>query len=180
MKYWPVPLSYEKTLPSRGSSGVFWEDRGDRHHCGIDIYAPTGCNVIAIEEGIVLETGVFTSPDGNPYWTITYFILIRHRSGLVAKYAELGEALVKSGEEVTAGQVIGRVGSVLDLDKIGEDSPLYIQDLKKTGKPSMLHFELYQSHPGMLDQYLGGNVFNRKMPDFLLDPSEYLRSIPKV
>lgn len=58
MRYWPVPDSYSKNIPLHGSSGSFWENRGDRYHCGVDIYAPPGSKVIAIECGEVIDLGV--------------------------------------------------------------------------------------------------------------------------
>ena len=57
-KYWPVPDSYSKYIPVNGNPGSFWEDRNDRHHCGIDIYAPIGSDVVSIEDGQVIETGI--------------------------------------------------------------------------------------------------------------------------
>ena len=63
LKYWPVPNSHSKIVPTAGSPGSFWEDRGDRHHSGIDIYAPEGSNVLSIEDGKVIDIGIFTSPD---------------------------------------------------------------------------------------------------------------------
>jgi murein DD-endopeptidase MepM/ murein hydrolase activator NlpD len=58
MKSWPVKDSYSKEIPKQGSAGSFWEDRKDRHHCGIDIYAPKGSEVVSIEEGVVIGTGI--------------------------------------------------------------------------------------------------------------------------
>ena len=58
MKYWPGPNRYSKNIPTNGFSGSFWEDRDDRRHCGIDIYAPKGSGVIAIEYGKVIDIGL--------------------------------------------------------------------------------------------------------------------------
>ncbi len=54
MHIWPVPNSFSKTLPRSGSAGSFWENRKDRHHCGIDIYAPMHCEVLTIENARVV------------------------------------------------------------------------------------------------------------------------------
>ena len=86
MKYWPVPESYSKIIPTSYSQGSFWEDRGDRRHCGIDIYAPKGSIVLSVEEGKVLETGLFTSPKILYYWNKTYYVLMKNKSGLICKY----------------------------------------------------------------------------------------------
>lgn len=175
MKYWPVPESYSTKPPEKGVPGSFWENREDRHHCGVDIYAPKGSKVQAVEAGEILEVGQFTSPELTPYWNVTYYILIQIKNGWVSKYAELGEVLVKAGERVRGGQVIALVGSVLNPDQIGEGSPPYIRRLRENGNQSMLHFELYEEKPSSSEHYLGGNCFRERKPDGLLDAAAYLR-----
>jgi murein DD-endopeptidase MepM/ murein hydrolase activator NlpD len=174
MKFWPVPNSYTKILPNAGTPGSFWEDRGDRNHCGIDIYAPRRSPVLAVDTGRVVEAGIFTSPAAVPYWNVTYYVLVQQEDGLVAKYAELDEAFVKEGDRAGAGEVIGLVGSVLNPNEITGDSPPYVQLLKGNGHSSMLHFELYQGLPMMPFKYLGGNAFNPEKPPNILDPTLYL------
>jgi murein DD-endopeptidase MepM/ murein hydrolase activator NlpD len=176
MKVWPVPDSFTKNLPEKNKAGSFWEDRGDRHHCGVDIYAPVGSDVVATESGIVLKTGVFTSPEMNPYWNITYFVVLKHDTGLISKYAELLDATVSDGESLAAGQVLGHVGCVLDVEKITGEAPLYVQELKRKGNASMLHFELFKALPTELTQYAGGNVHDGVKPENLLDATDYLKS----
>ncbi len=175
MKFWPVPESYSKKLPEEGDPGSFWEDREDRHHCGVDIYAPKGSIVRAVEDGEVIDVGEFTSPNLIQYWNLTYFVLIQLENGSVSKYAELGEVLVKAREMVKAGQIIASIGSVLNPDKITQGSPSYIQGLRKNGHQSMLHFELYKGTPPSLESYLGGNCFGEERPEGLLDAASYLR-----
>jgi murein DD-endopeptidase MepM/ murein hydrolase activator NlpD len=179
MKYWPVPNSHSKSIPTAGFPGSFWEDRGDRHHCGIDIYAPNNSDVISIEEGKVVDIGIFTSPDKLPYWNTTRYIIIKNKTGFVCKYAELDDVVVSVDESVKAGQLIGHVGLVLNLDKITRNSSPYIQKLKKNANQSMLHFELYQSLPTDTADYIGGNWFGDSKPKNLLDPTDYLKSILK-
>ncbi len=176
MKYWPVPNSYSKIVPTVSSPGLFWEERSERHHCGVDIYAPEGSDVLSIEDGKVVDIGVFTSPEKIPYWNTTYYILIRNKTGFICKYAELGDVMVTVNESVKAGQLIGHVGVVLNLNKITDESPLYIQEIKKRKKPSMLHFELYESIPDETKRYEGGNWCGDTQPENLLDPTGYLKS----
>jgi murein DD-endopeptidase MepM/ murein hydrolase activator NlpD len=177
MKYWPVPDSYSKNIPKSGSNGSFWRNRGDRYHCGIDIYAPPGSEVLSIEDGKVVDLGIFTSPDRKSYWNNTYYVVIENKSGTFSKYAELSDVKVKIGETIRAGQLLGRVGTVLNIAAINKTSPVYIQRLKKNRRHSMLHFELYTSLPKQGKEYLGGNWFRDKEPENLLDPTEYLRSV---
>lgn len=79
MKYWPVPDRYSKDISADGSPGSFWENRQDRFHCGIDIYAPAGSDVLSIEDGEVIDIGIFTAPAKVPYWNITKYITIKKK-----------------------------------------------------------------------------------------------------
>jgi murein DD-endopeptidase MepM/ murein hydrolase activator NlpD len=175
MKFWPVPDSYSKNLPGKGDPGSFWENRDDRHHCGVDIYAPKGSRVVAVESGEVVGVGQFSSPEILPYWNRTYYILIKHHDGIVSKYAELEKVNVKVGDSVRAGQAIAQVGSVLNPERITDASPPYIRRLRENGNQSMLHFELHKGMPALLDDYLGGNCFQREIPVSLLDAASYLK-----
>ena len=159
MKYWPVPNSYSKKAPIKGAPGSFWEDRGDRRHCGIDIYAPKGSDVLSINDGKVIEIGVFTSPKIKPYWNLTKYIIIQIKEDLFYKYAELDDITVNLRQIVKAGQIIGHVGSVLKLNKISNKEPKYIQEIKKNKNDSMLHFEVLKSIQNRTSDYTGGNWF---------------------
>jgi len=68
VKYWPVPNSYSKILAASGCQGAFWEDRGDRYHCGVDIYASEGSNVLSIEDGKVFRCRNIYIQDRILYW----------------------------------------------------------------------------------------------------------------
>ena len=173
---WPVPNSYCNIIPSDGTPGSFWENRFDRCHCGVDIYAPPSSDVVSIEGGRVIGTGVFTSPLKVPYWNVTYDVLVETDSGLLCRYAELGFVAVNTGDFVKAGQLVGNVGLVLDTCKITETSPPYIRKIKENGSPSMLHFELWDAQVVDSDNYLGGNWFGAGKPQKLLDPTAYLES----
>jgi Peptidase family M23 len=175
-RHWPLP-GIERGLPPEGSPGSFWEDRGDRRHAGVDLYAPAGSPVVAIEDGTVISTGVFTSAGPVPYWNQTYQVIIAHTSGIFCRYAELGDIFTGPGVPVSGGEVIGHVGTVLDPARIGAGSPPYIRSLKEQGRGSMLHLEVYDAVPGPSQDYLGGNWFTRERPARLLDPAILLGDI---
>ena len=178
MRTFPLNNKTETIIQENEESGSFWEDRKDRHHCGIDLYAPEGEPVIAIEEGKVIDVGIMTSPEMIPYWNVTNYVIIRNQSGLFCKYGELGFSNVKEGDSVVSGQIIGHVGTVLNSEKIDENAPEYIQKLKDKN-PSMLHFETMGS-PNLLLKIMiisAGTGSGDDRPKKLLDPTEYLRSI---
>jgi len=174
MTTWPLPGSYSREIPGNGEPGSFWEDRGDRNHCGVDIYAPAGSEVLAIEQGEVIDEGLQTSPDRVAYWNTTRYILVRTRSGLYCRYAELGNTRVKIGDRVLEGEVIGHIGEVIKPHLVDGCSPIYIQRLKMAGTCSMLHLEVYRVRPVYQRAYSGGNWFGQGKPEGLLDPGNYL------
>ena len=77
--------------------------RGNKHlHSGIHIAAPLGSNVRAIQGGKV----VFASQFGGYGNLITVF----HGDGISSLYGHLSKVSVEVGNEVMAGEVIGKVG----------------------------------------------------------------------
>ncbi len=72
-------------------------------HPGIDIVASSGSPVKAPFDGIVKEKGI----DEN----FGLYIWIEHRGGIKTFYGHLKEILVRKGEWVRKGEIIGRVGS---------------------------------------------------------------------
>ena len=76
-------------------------------HQGIDIKGPVGQPIIAAADGKILETHI------DSCWGPT--ISIDHGNSydgkkLIALYGHLGKILVKEGEPVTRGQLIGKLG----------------------------------------------------------------------
>lgn len=168
---WPVPGSPTRFLPRSGEPGSFWEDRGDRFHCGVDIYAPCNSEIVAVDDGIVVRTELFTSPSLIDYWNDTYAVTIAHHCGLILRYAEMKDIRVPERACVRRGEVIGHVGQVLEPSRIDLKAPLYIQKLK-VKHPSMLHLEVFSRFPFEIPHYLGGNTFQNFKPDFLLNAAE--------
>ena len=74
-----------------------------RLHAGIDLGAPTGTPIRAAAGGTVVVAGVM-----GGYGTT---VDIRHADGTTTRYAHQSRVLVRSGQQVAAGQVIGLVGS---------------------------------------------------------------------
>ncbi len=72
-------------------------------HKGTDYAAPTGTPIMTTAAGIVEQTG-FTAGNGN-------FVKIKHDKTYSTQYLHMSKILVKRGQIVTQGQVIGKVGS---------------------------------------------------------------------
>lgn len=177
MRFWPVPASYSQQLPRTGEKGSFWEDRGDRRHTGVDIYAPQGSPVVAVEDGIVLQVLEFTSPKLLPYYNQTQAVLVKHFDGAILLYAQLGFVRVSPGEVVSAGEVLGGLGEVLNAQCIDRSAPRHIRGLANAELTAILHLELYNNVPQVNLNTLGGNILLKETPSGLLDPTEYLSSI---
>ena len=79
---------------------------GNGGHRGTDIPAPEGTPILAAHSGTVLVSG----------WNDSYSnqVLLDNGAGLSTRYAHMTAPAVTAGETVTAGQVIGYVGSTGD------------------------------------------------------------------
>ena len=97
-------------LPLKGRiSGHFGNQRifngvPKNPHSGTDIAAPSGTKIFASGDGKVLLSGGDYFYSGN-------MVIIDHGQGLKTIYAHLSKALVKVGDVVKKGDVIGLVGA---------------------------------------------------------------------
>jgi len=73
-------------------------------HEGIDLTAPRGTKIFATADGVVLQAAPTTGGYGKK-------ILIDHGFGYRTLYGHCDEILVKRGQRVKRGDVIGKVGS---------------------------------------------------------------------
>jgi murein DD-endopeptidase MepM/ murein hydrolase activator NlpD len=90
--------------PARGRIIAGFGKRPDGgQNDGINLAVPQGTQVHAAEGGRVAYAGDELPGYGN-------LILIRHPNGWVSTYAHADKALVKAGDEVKRGQVIGKAG----------------------------------------------------------------------
>jgi murein DD-endopeptidase MepM/ murein hydrolase activator NlpD len=74
------------------------------HNDGINIAAPRGTPVAAVDAGTVAYAGNELRGYGN-------LVLIKHASGWITAYAHCEELLVKRGDNVSRGQAIAKVGA---------------------------------------------------------------------
>ena len=74
-----------------------------RTHKGIDIRAPLGSPILAFRSGVVRCAEYHRS--------YGYMVEIQQDDGIVARYAHMSQMLVRKGDRVGPGLMIGRVGS---------------------------------------------------------------------
>lgn len=79
------------------------EDIRDHAHKGIDIAAPNGTPIKAAADGKVTFSGTMGGY-GN-------LIIITHENGVQTYYGHCSKLCVSVGDEITAGDIIGKVGS---------------------------------------------------------------------
>jgi hypothetical protein len=73
-------------------------------HRALDIAAPIGTPVYAVDNGIVLKSGYTKDGYGGR-------VIIDHQIDYITLYAHLSQAVVQEGDVVQKGQLIGYVGS---------------------------------------------------------------------
>ena len=100
--------------------GAGWgADRGKRQHAGIDMGGKRGTPIVAVEKGRIDRTKLQSNG--------ALQIVMKGVSGAKFYYGHMDEVLVKNGQKVKRGQVIGLMGD--------------------TGSPGAvhLHFEFWRS-----------------------------------
>lgn len=100
--YLASPLAFSRV--SSGYGMRFHPIGGNlQAHTGVDLAAPTGTPVMVVGDGTVRFAG----------WKRGYgnYIVVEHRNRESTAYAHLSKILVRTGERVSQGSVIGLVGS---------------------------------------------------------------------
>ena len=98
---WPAPASHR--ISSSFGYRVHPISGSYKMHNGIDIAAPGGSNILASQEGTVIESGYHYS-HGN-------YIVINHGNGYATAYYHASKLIAKAGQWVSRGQVIALVGT---------------------------------------------------------------------
>lgn len=101
---WVTPCSYSR-VSSPFSSGRMHPVLGYvRPHNGIDLAAPTGTPIYATRSGTVTRAAYQEGGAGN-------YVSISHGDGFGSIYMHMTRYVVSVGQQVSAGQLIGYVGS---------------------------------------------------------------------
>lgn len=98
-----APLKFSR-ISSRFSASRLHPVQGIwKAHKGTDYAAPTGTPILSTAAGTVEMAG-YTTGNGN-------FVKVRHNKTYSTQYLHMSKILVRRGQHVTQGQVIGKVGS---------------------------------------------------------------------
>jgi len=97
------PIKFSR-ISSRFSSSRFHPVQHRwKAHKGTDYAAPRGTPITATAGGVVEQSG-YTAGNGN-------FVKVKHNKTFSTQYLHMSKILVRRGQRVTQGQVIGLVGS---------------------------------------------------------------------
>ena len=72
-------------------------------HKGTDYAAPSGTPITTTASGTVIRTG-YTAGNGN-------YVKVKHNKTYTTQYLHMSKILVRRGQHVNQGDIIGRVGS---------------------------------------------------------------------
>lgn len=168
MSFQNIDLQTEVEIPIKHHVGAFGVMRRHDVHKGVDLYAPEGTEVLAVEDGVLCDVRPFTGKvAGQPWWEDTWAVSVAGESGIVV-YGEIDvppfttiepldeQRFYFRSKEIKRGDLICRVKRVLKKDK---------------GRPrSMLHLVLHKH--GVLSN--GTWEFDQLKPPGLLNPTQLL------
>ena len=179
MKTWPLPNSFEEIIPKKGNEGAFWQERAGFFNCGVDIFGPEGSEVVAIDEGVVIDIGKFSSADESNYLNTTFYVIVRTIEKINYKYAELGDAIVEVGQRIKTGEIIGRLRKMVNPEMFDENTPFSVRESNFNLQSAKLHLELYKAPMMEVRPYDKGLFMGEEKPKSLLDPNVYLLGLNK-
>ena len=140
------------TSLQRGGPGAFSAPRENgKHHTGVDIVANQSSpdkniyRVMAVSAGTV----AYARLNGTEETNYGYTIVIDHKNGFYTQYSHLAinasKNIVKVGDNVSAGQVIGYLADLANNEK---SSGNVRADVVLPYDKIQLHFEIYEAPTG--------------------------------
>lgn len=99
-----APLKFGYRISSRFSKNRFHPvQKTFKAHKGTDYAAAHGTPIVTTASGVVERTG-YTAGNGN-------YVKVKHNSTYSTQYLHMSKILVRNGQRVSQGEVIGKVGS---------------------------------------------------------------------
>jgi murein DD-endopeptidase MepM/ murein hydrolase activator NlpD len=103
----PLRTTFEPVAPAKGIITTYFGEVGPlspRGHAGIDVAAPMGTPILAMDDGEVMRSDFAHGAYGG-------LVIVAHASGYETWYAHLSRLSVEPGDQVTRGEQVGRMGS---------------------------------------------------------------------
>jgi murein DD-endopeptidase MepM/ murein hydrolase activator NlpD len=98
-----APLKYSRISSGFTQRRFHPVQKRFKAHLGTDYAAPYGTPILTVGDGVVEKTG-WTAGNGN-------YVKVRHNGVYTTQYLHMRRILVKQGQRVLQGDVIGEVGS---------------------------------------------------------------------
>lgn len=99
-----APLKFGYRISSKFSKNRFHPvQKTFKAHKGTDYAAASGTPIVTTASGVVERTG-YTAGNGN-------YVKVKHSSTYATQYLHMSKILVRNGQRVSQGEVIGKVGS---------------------------------------------------------------------
>lgn len=164
-----------KAVVLRGGQGAYGANRGSKRHAGVDlvaIRADTDKEVFAV---MATGTGTVAYAQMNGTETTGYgfTVVIDHQNGVYTQYSHLAtslsQGLVKVGDTVFTGKVIGYMG---DPAKGVVSSGNIHSDVVAKHHKIQLHFEVFRAPTGALS---AGLIKDLKRTTDPVDPTARLK-----
>ena len=93
-------------------------DGGKRLHTGFDIPAPEGTDLIAMSDATILFTGPYSKTDKGLFVDYGNTVVFKMDDGSIISYSHMQDNsfVVKAGDVVKKGTIVGKVGMTGDLE----------------------------------------------------------------
>jgi murein DD-endopeptidase MepM/ murein hydrolase activator NlpD len=102
--FWALPVDYRRRSSDYGYRTHPVTGEKEKKHNGVDLTAPTGTPIYATRSGKVTFVGYQEKGAGN-------YVNIQHDNGYISTYMHMDSYIVKRGDYVVIGQLIGYVGN---------------------------------------------------------------------
>lgn len=108
----PSAAGYISPLAGRTKANITTDYGAYAGHSGVDFACAGGTPIMAVKAGTVVTSTASRRPDGS-YKSYGEYVIIDHHDGTVTLYAHMlsNSRAVTKGQNVSQGQVIGKVGS---------------------------------------------------------------------
>lgn len=106
----PIPTNKITMITTLFNSGSN-QNQNKRHHTGIDLAAPIGCEVWAVADGVVIVAETVSQGNSVPGYTgYGSVVVIQHPNNVFILYAHLSSVSVTKGDVVKHSTLLGNVG----------------------------------------------------------------------
>jgi murein DD-endopeptidase MepM/ murein hydrolase activator NlpD len=176
MSIWPIEENRKSDLPNRNTSGSFWARIGNFYNCGIDLYSDENKLVKSMFSGTVIHKGKFTSKDDKSYLNDSDYVVIKTDKNLHIKYAGIKASELNYGQRIEAGQIIGKILSILDNSKKNIPTTMIDVNLISYFENPRLHLEVYKPPFVEIKPYSFGLFKAQYQPEAIIDPTLLLEN----